>query len=65
MSEIAVQIIEDDTDGGFIASAVGHSIETEADTWEEVRASVGEAVLWHLDAGKAPAVGLNRESEAD
>ncbi len=49
-------ITEDDTDGGFIARALGHSIITEADTWEELRANVREAVLCHFEEGKAPAV---------
>jgi hypothetical protein len=56
MSEIIFQITEDETDGGFIASALGHSIVTEADTWAELRAQVREAVLCHFDEGKAPAV---------
>ena len=49
MSGIVFQITEDDTDGGFIARALGHSIVTEADTWEELRANVREAVLCHFD----------------
>ena len=56
MSEIVFQIIEDDTDGGLIARALGHSIVTEADTWEQLRTNVREAVLCHFDEGKAPAV---------
>ena len=56
MSEIVFQITEDDTDGGFIASALGHSIVTEADTWEQLRANVREAVRCHFDEGKAPSV---------
>lgn len=56
MSEIVFQIITDDTDGGFIARALGHSIITEADTWEELRANVREAVLCHFDPSQAPAV---------
>jgi len=56
MREIVFQITEDDTDGGFIARALGCSIVTEADTWEELRANVREAVLCHFDEGKAPAV---------
>jgi len=56
MSEIVGEITEDDTDGGFIANALGHSIVTEADTWEELRANVREAILCHFDEGKAPAV---------
>jgi predicted RNase H-like HicB family nuclease len=56
MSEIVFQITEDDTDGGFIARALGHSIVTEADTWEELRTNVREAVLCHFDEGEAPAI---------
>ena len=56
MSEIIFQITEDDTDGGFIARALGYSIVTEADTRDELRANVREAVLCHFDQGKAPAV---------
>ena len=56
MREIVFRITEDDTDGGFIARALGHSIVTEADTWEELRANVREAVLCHFDEGRAPVV---------
>ncbi len=56
MSEVVFEVREDDKDGGFIARALGHSIVTQADTWEELRAHVREAVLCHFDAGKAPAV---------
>jgi len=56
MSEIVFQVTEDDADGGFIARGPGHSIVTGADTWEELRTNVREAVLCHFDQGKAPAV---------
>ena len=56
MSEIVFQITEADAAGGFIARALGYSIVTEADTWEELRANVREAVRCHFDAGLAPAV---------
>jgi hypothetical protein len=56
MSEIVFQITEDDTDGGFIARAIGHSIITEAGAWDELRSNVGEAVLCHFDEGQALAV---------
>ena len=49
MSEIVFEIMEDDTDGGFIARALGHSIVTEADTWSELKANVLEAVRCHFD----------------
>jgi hypothetical protein len=56
MSEIIFQVMEDESNGGFIARALGYSIVTEADTWDELRANVREAVLCHFDEGKAPAV---------
>lgn len=56
MSEIIFEVLEDETNGGFIARALGHSIVTEADTWEQLRGNVREAVLCHFDEGTAPAV---------
>ena len=56
MSEIVFQVTEDESDGGWIARALGHSIVTEADTWEQLRTNVREAVRCHFDAGQAPAV---------
>ena len=54
MNEIIFDVTEDETDGGFIARALGHSIVTEADTWEQLRVNVREAVRCHFDEGKAP-----------
>ena len=56
MSEIVFEITEDASDGGFVARALDYSIVTEADTWEDLRANVREAVICHFDEGKAPAV---------
>jgi hypothetical protein len=36
-------------EGGFYSRALGHSIFTEADTWEELRANVFEAASLHFD----------------
>ncbi|MGD1090846.1 MAG: 2-oxoisovalerate dehydrogenase [Bryobacteraceae bacterium] len=36
--------IRDAEEGGFYARALGHAIFTEADTWDELRANVIEAV---------------------
>jgi hypothetical protein len=56
MSEIIFSVIEDEVDGGFIARALGHSIVTEAETWDELRRNVREAVLCHFEESHAPAV---------
>ncbi len=56
MSEIIFEIREDETEGGFVARALGHSILTQADTWEELRTNVRDAVRCHFEEGQAPGV---------
>lgn len=56
MNEIIFHVTEDEAGGGFIARALGHSIVTEADTWEGLRTSVREAVRCHFDDGRDPVV---------
>lgn len=43
MNELVFEITQE-ADGGFVAEALGESIITQADTWEELRANVREAV---------------------
>jgi predicted RNase H-like HicB family nuclease len=43
MSELVFEVTQE-ADGGFVAEALGESIFTQADTWEELRANVREAV---------------------
>lgn len=47
MTEIVFQV-EDDPDGGFTARAIGESIFTEAETVEELRTKVRDAVTCHF-----------------
>jgi hypothetical protein len=42
--------IRDAEEGGYYARALGHAIFTEADSWEELRKNVLEAVSLHFDA---------------
>jgi len=41
--------IRDAEEGGYYARALGHAIFTEAETWEELRQSVLEAVSLHFE----------------
>lgn len=42
-------------EGGYVARALGHSIFTEAETWEELRGNVLEAASLHFeDAQERP-----------
>jgi hypothetical protein len=43
MKELIFEVMQE-ADGGFVAEAIGESIFTEANTWEELRANVREAV---------------------
>ncbi|MBX3733897.1 MAG: 2-oxoisovalerate dehydrogenase [Verrucomicrobiae bacterium] len=56
MNEVIFEVREDESEGGFVARALGHSIVTQADTWEALRINVRDAVRCHFDEGKAPPV---------
>jgi hypothetical protein len=43
-----VFLVEEDPEGGFLARALGESIFTDADTLDDLRAKVREAVLCHF-----------------
>ncbi len=45
---------EDEADGGYTASALGHDIFTEGDTLVELRANLRDAVQCHFAADGAP-----------
>ena len=49
MSEIIFEVVEDEIDGGYSASALGYGINTEGDTLEELRRNVKEAVECYFD----------------
>jgi len=53
MSEV-VFVIEESPEGGYTASAVGPSIVTEADSLQELREQVRDAVRCHFDAEEVP-----------
>lgn len=48
MREI-IFLIEDADDGGFIAKGLGYGIYTDADTVEELRENIRDAVNCHFD----------------
>jgi hypothetical protein len=55
MNEL-IFLVEEAPEGGYTARALGQSIFTEADTLEELRVNVRDAVQCHFDDGKAPKV---------
>ena len=53
MNEL-IFLVEDAPEGGYTARALGQSIFTEADSLEELRRNVRDAVQCHFDEGHAP-----------
>ena len=49
-------LIEEAQEGGYIASAIGQSIITEADTLDELKTNIREATICHFDNGQAPQI---------
>jgi predicted RNase H-like HicB family nuclease len=45
--------VRDAEEGGYCARALGHGIFTEAETWEELRGNVVEAISVHFADGPA------------
>ena len=40
--------VQESAEGGYQARALGHSIFTEADSFEELKAMIRDAVSWHF-----------------
>lgn len=49
MTEIIFQVEEDDIDGGWVARALGEHITTQADTLDELKAMIRDAMQCHFD----------------
>ncbi len=47
-------VVEDDAEGGFVATAASASIITQADTLEELRTMVRDAVACHFEEAERP-----------
>jgi predicted RNase H-like HicB family nuclease len=56
MNSEIIFIVEEAAEGGFSAKALGESIFTEGETYQELKDNVKEAVLTHFDEGKQPSI---------
>jgi predicted RNase H-like HicB family nuclease len=52
MTEIIFEVQEDETDGGYVATALGHAIATQGESVDELREMVREAVRCHFGDGR-------------
>ncbi len=48
--------VEETSEGGYTARALGHSIHTEADTLDELKTMLQDAVRCHFDEKERPQV---------
>lgn len=53
MNEIIFEVIEDEAEGGYVATALGHAIATQGETIQELREMVRDAVRCHFGDGTA------------
>lgn len=53
MAEI-VFWVEEAPEGGYTARALGYSIYTEADTWDELKPAIQNVLSCHFDEGERP-----------
>jgi hypothetical protein len=49
-------LVEEALEGGYIAKAIGESIFTEAETMDELKINIREAVHCHFDDDKLPKI---------
>ena len=57
MKELYFEAREDKIDGGYVASAIGYGIHTQAETLEELKDSILDAVSCYFDEpGEGPTI---------
>jgi len=56
MAKEIIFLIEESIDGGYEARAMGHSIFTEGETYEEVKGNIKEAVKCHFEEDDIPCI---------
>jgi len=49
-------LVQQEPEGGYVAEALGHAIVTQADTMDELRQMVRDAVRCHFDSQEMPRV---------
>ena len=56
MDREIIFLVEDSPEGGFEARALGHSVFTEAETFEELKTMVQDAVRCHFEEADRPSL---------
>jgi len=56
MDREIIFLVEDSPEGGFEAKTLGHSVFTEAETFEELKTMVQDAVRCHFEGADRPSL---------
>jgi len=56
MEKEIIFLVEEAPEGGYQARALGHSIFTEAETFEELKTMAQDAVRCHFEEGERPSI---------
>lgn len=56
MTSEIIFLVEESEEGGYIARALGYSIYTEAETFEELKQMITDAVRCHFDESNMPRI---------
>lgn len=54
MAKEVLFLVEEAEEGGYVARALGYSMFTEADSWEDLRRAIRDAVQCHFNEGEQP-----------
>jgi hypothetical protein len=54
MAKEVLFLVEEEPEGGYVARALGYSIFTEADSWEDLKSAIRDAVQCHFDEEDLP-----------
>lgn len=54
MPKEIIFLVEEAPEGGYVARALGYSIFTEADSWQELKEAVRDAIRCHFDQEERP-----------
>lgn len=56
MKDEIIFLVEESLEGGYEAKALGYSIFTQADTYEELKEAVKDAILCHFEEEQMPQI---------
>lgn len=56
MNDEIIFVVEESPEGGYEAKAIGHSIYTEADTLDELKEAIRDAVRCHFEDAEKPRI---------